>query len=416
MNTRSFALFLNVTPLLSNFKKFCLDNKVDAELMSRALIVFDNAAKTQITEEKFDFYLERFTTERDKQNFEAALLDALETLKGPDNIQTNQTSLDIAKDKVIPYLFDSVMVAEETPHGDTTQEREELLMEYELAAKQGGAVNGLLTGIKKIDDAIEAIIPGQLVVVAAASGEGKSFFAANLAWYTSVVEKKNVVVITAETIRSQYRRRILARHSNEVKFGCPLEITKIKNGQLSEEEYETYKMVVEDFTGGDYGMLEISQVANGTTLGDIRIYLEKLRLSRKIDLVIIDYLSLLKPTKRRQSQREETVELFKECKNLAVTFNKGEGIPVVTLHQISMEARNKVKFQPGKFYTLSSLADTSEAAKSADTAIALLRTQDFEDEHELGCGILKTRDSVAQDKLFKLYEAYQYGYIGDLME
>ena len=175
-------------------------------------------------------------------------------------------------------------------------------------------------------------------------------------------------------------------------------------------------MIIEDFTSGQYGHLEISQVSNGTTLGDIRMYLEKLQLTMNIDVVILDYLSLLKPTDRKSGQREEAVELFKEAKQMAVTFNKGRGVPIIALHQISFQAREKAKFAPGKCYTLASLADSSEAGKSADIAIALIRTTEMEEEHELGVQILKVRDSCADERLFKLFENYQTAYIGNLEE
>jgi len=101
---------------------------------------------------------------------------------------------------------------------------------------------------------------------------------------------------------------------------------------------------------------------------------------------------------------------------LAITFNNGQGIPVLTLHQISNQARDVVKFEPGKFFTLSSLADSSEAGKSADVAMALLRTDDMREAHELGFGILKSRDSYSPDRLFKLFENFQTAYVGDLEE
>ena len=88
----------------------------------------------------------------------------------------------------------------------------------------------------------------------------------------------------------------------------------------------------------------------------------------------------------------------------------------MALHQCSLQAREKVKFAPGKYYTLSSLSESSEAAKSADIAIAFLRTEENIQEHELCCGILKTRDSAAEDRLFKLFEFYSCAYLGNLEE
>lgn len=392
------------------------ENQIAADLIPKVLIKYESLTREDLPQEKFNFYLNKLSTSMEKEHFEETLVEALDTLKGADSLEEGQTSLDKAKSLIIPMLFDSAMLAEDTPHGDITSEKDELLAEYEEAERTGGVVQGLSTGFKKIDESIDAITKGMLCIIAGASGEGKSWMATNIAEHMTVDLKKNVVLITAETLRSQYRRRILVCHSNKPKFGGPLDLNRVKNGKLSEEEKDRYKMIVEDFTSGQYGHCEISQVSNGTTLSDIRIYLEKLRLTMDIDCVIIDYLTLLKPTDRVGGQREEAVALFKEAKQIAVTFNKGEGVPVIALHQISFQAREKVKFAPGKFYTLASLADSSEAGKSADICIALLRTEEMEAEHELGIGLIKSRDSAPQDKLFKLFESYETAFIGDLEE
>jgi len=400
------------------------DNQVDPEKMAKASIKFNlligekanPAARVPFSQDAFKFNLNRLVNLTKKDDFSDTLVSALDMLSAKDDLESGETSLDKAKALIIPKLFDSAMIADDVPHGDVTSERDEIFAEYEEAKKNQGVVDGILTGYSKIDAAIDAIVPGQLIVLAGASGEGKSWMAANIAVNVATKQKKNVVILTAETLRQQYRRRLYVCHSNNPKFGYPVEFEKAKNGSFSEEEEEQFRMVVNDFTSGEYGRIEVSQISNGTTISDIAIYLEKLNLSMPIDFVIMDYLTLFKPSRRSSSQREEAVSLFKEAKNLAITFNNGQGIPVLTLHQTSMQARDVVKFEPGKFYTLSSLADSSEAGKSADVAMALLRTEEMEEAHELGFGILKSRDSYAPDRLFKLFENFQTAYVGDLEE
>lgn len=402
------------------------DNQVDPELLAKASIKFNlllnekgnTAARIPYSQDAFKFNLKRIIHNTQKGDFSDTLVQALDMLSKKDDLDSNQTSLDKAKELIIPKLFDSAMIAEDVPHGDVTSERDEILAEYDEAKANQGVVDGILTGYAKIDAAIDAMQPGQLIVLAGASGEGKSWMAANIAVNVAFGQHKNVVIITAETLRQQYRRRLYVCYSNNPKFGYPIEFEKAKNGTFTDEEEEQFRMVVKDFTSGEYGHIEVSQISNGTTISDINIYLEKLNLSMPIDLVILDYLTLFRPTRRNsnQNQREDAVALFKEAKNLAITFNNGAGIPVLTLHQISNQARDIVKFEPGKYYTLSSLADSSEAGKSADVAMALLRTEEMMEAHELGFGILKSRDSFSPDRLFKLFENFNTAYVGNLEE
>ena len=178
-------------------------------------------------------------------------------------------------------------------------------------------------------------------------------------------------------------------------------------------------MVIEDLKNSDYGSLDLVQIGAGTDLSTIASYCEKQALVKEIDMVIIDYLSLLKPIRHRGSAREEIAEMFKDAKHFGITFNKGKGVVCVCLHQISFQAVEKARFEPGKCFTLASLADSSEAGKSADTAISLYCDDDMAAQMEIGCQLLKVRDadfSNPNDAMFKLLRAYDNGLIANLQD
>ena len=60
---------------------------------------------------------------------------------------------------------------------------------------------------------------GELWVIGAYTGEGKSQALMNMSYYSSVYQKKNNVIISAEMPKDQYRRRIIVRHSMNAAFG-----------------------------------------------------------------------------------------------------------------------------------------------------------------------------------------------------
>jgi replicative DNA helicase len=190
---------------------------------------------------------------------------------------------------------------------------------------------------------------------------------------------------------------------------------EIKNGTLSPELKEKFIEVCKDFdSNSEYGAINIAQLPRGATIEDLNNQLEQIKLSMDIDLVVIDYLSLLKPTNGQG--REGTAELFKDCKGLAVTFDKGRGVPVLTAHQVPNEAKKKCKPTPEKFYRLEDcLADTSEAGKSADIIMCYFRNDKLEAEHEIYAGILKCRDAELPDH-FRLYENFASSLIASLSE
>jgi replicative DNA helicase len=309
----------------------------------------------------------------------------------------------------------SAVAQERFPSGDIRQDKEALFKEY-ADAVAGIKEIGVLSGFHSIDSLTDGFHPGEMILVGAFTSEGKSMMIVNMAHNAAIVQGRNVVVVTAETLRPQYRRRILGTHSCLPKFGLPLGIPSnaIKNGELDPNSFAKYEEVVADFCDNpNYGYLDVMQVTCGATLREIRRELEAVNANIRIDAVFLDYLSLIAPTRKRGKKQEETMELMREAKELAITFNGGKGIPIISAHQMSNQARDRVMPTPGKFYTTRDFADTSEAGKSADIAVALLRNDELEAQHRVCCGLLKNRDGEL-GSLFELAENYSAAQLHDL--
>ena len=82
-------------------------------------------------------------------------------------------------------------------------------------------------------------------------------------------------------------------------------------------------------------------------------------------------------------------------------------------HQVTKESRLRVKPETGKFYTPLDYADTTEAGKSPDVCVMLLRTEDMQSVHEVAAQLVKNRDGAA-GPVVKLYERYATSFLGNL--
>ena len=80
------------------------------------------------------------------------------------------------------------------------------------------------------------------------------------------------------------------------------------------------------------------------------------------DLVIIDYLALLRPENRHRDLRESLVEILQEAGQLATTYNGGLGVPVLVPWQIRRDARDEASKRGG--YILPDLSETAEASNT----------------------------------------------------
>ena len=247
-----------------------------------------------------------------------------------------------------------------------------------------------------------------------------SMYACNIGWHACVEQGRNVLVITLETARTQYRRRVLCRHSNKPDVGRigGIPYNSIKTGQFKDKaEAELWVKVVEDFcTNSSYGVFDIAQATSGMTMSEVIVKVKNFedRYGVPLHLLIIDYLALMGTSRHRQKRQEELNDILLEAKGFATSHDNGRGLILMAPHQTKQARREIVKPEIGKFYTVRDFADTSEAGKTIDVGIMLLRTPELEEVHEIAASLVKCRDSEAPPTVTRLYERYASSFIGNM--
>jgi hypothetical protein len=212
----------------------------------------------------------------------------------------------------------------------------------------------------------------------------------------------NVVYFTTETLRPQVRIKILSRHSRLPAFGLErgLNSRDIKAGSLTPAGEGALAEVIRDFSSNPgYGRCYIAQVARGATISQLSARLELVTRLWTADLVVVDYLALLRAEAARRDLREQLSEIIKDGKQLAATYRDGLGVPLISPWQMSREGWKAARPPAGRgFYTLADLGDTHEASATADTIITLLEDDgpglgdDGGRRVRLRAGLLKNRD------------------------
>lgn len=261
---------------------------------------------------------------------------------------------------------------QESPEGDMRIETDDILKLY-FEAKQRGGKSGLLFGIPSLDAKAGGLDSGELGLVVGYTGTGKSQFSVQAMHHNAVEEGKNVVYLTTETLRPQVRTRLVARHSVMPEFELPggLNSRDLSRGTLSSDEEEKLQEVLHDLDKNpNYGKMYIVQLPRRATLSTIESRLISIQRKFNIDFCIIDYLTLLSSDRRRDSGREELSSIVKDAKMLATTFDDGRGIPILSPWQVNRTSWAKA--QEDGYYTLSALAETSEASNTPDLIVSLL--------------------------------------------
>jgi replicative DNA helicase len=300
-------------------------------------------------------------------------------------------------------LIDRDLTMAEAPEGDMRKERLEILEDYaeRKRRRETGTQEGIKFGITELDNILGGFQKGELGLIAAYSSDGKSSLCCQLAWNASVKQGKNVVFFTTETVQTVIRRKIVARHSLEPQFQLPegLNTRDLKAGTLTDvQELRLQEVVLDLETNETYGKIYIVQVPREASVTTIEHRLARLQRQFDVHLVIVDYLAQFRAADKIDSYRERLTSILKDAKRMAVTFNNGAGVPLVSPWQINRQWYELA--QQSNQYSKSALAETSEAERSPDVLVSLLGTADNTDRlQELKGQVLKNRDGETTNSL-----------------
>jgi len=249
-----------------------------------------------------------------------------------------------------------------------------------------------------------SIKPGDLLITGGFTSHGKSVFLRHLSYHYIINHARNVAFYTLETSAEVVRSQFYILHANnKLRFpnSVRIEYAKYKKGELNEEEKEFLNnVVIPDFcTSTDYGELTIHK-PNKTkfNLDDLRIDLREKQSRAPLDIVAVDYLSLMYPLKKDSKGTpgtEDYNQMIKEFKQLMLTNlnNKGEKYPLIglTAAQVSRQGYEQC-LKLNKTYNTAAFSSYTELERSADVLMTILRDPELAREKKVKLQVLKNRD------------------------
>ena len=374
---------------------------------------FVAATRMKVSDDEFRYAVQALKDDVEHEKTGQAIATAFEILeRGIEVDGEAKQGYDAAQDYIVSSVVNLRRLAgsSEMPEGDMRQDRAEALAEY-LHAKHAPAAVGLPTGISSVDTITGGMMPGDLALVAAYTGQGKSMLSAQMA-HGAMTTGKNCVYVTSETTRTVIRRRVAARHSRLPQFGLPngLDSNRIKQGLLTDVEEKIYRDVWDDLDSNPaYGVLDVIQIPRGTTLSQVEIRLMRANHEAETHFIVIDYLNLLRSERTYNNERSEASEILKDAKQFATAFDSGRAVPLLSPWQITQDAF-RIANEMGH-YTLRSLAETAEAVRSPDMILTLLRSPETPKKAKMQ--LLKTRDGADIFDPFDLEVDYRNAYLAE---
>lgn len=148
---------------------------------------------------------------------------------------------------------------------------------------------------------------------------------------------------------------------------------KIRNGDLKEEEISKIAVAC-----GEIGNLPIRVLTKANTIQKIEIEARRLKNRDKLDLLIIDYLQLVRNIGNFKSREQEVADISRTLKLLSLELD----IPIIALCQLN---RNASKNEP----TLADIRESGSIEQDADNVIFLY--QEYEENNIVTVDLQKQR-------------------------
>ena len=213
----------------------------------------------------------------------------------------------------------------------------------------------LYTGLMDLDNKICGLHNQELTIIGARPGVGKTTFALQIA--TKIAEKgKNVTIISLEMSDIQIIQKILATKTKVNSY-------KMRMGTIEDDDWEKIAKASTEIS-----KLPINLITKATTIQAIETIARKLKNRNKLDLLIIDYIQLIKNKGKFNNREQEVADITRTLKLLSLDLK----IPIIGICQLN---RNATRQEP----SLADLRESGAIEQDADNVIFLYQEKEQED-------------------------------------
>lgn len=239
---------------------------------------------------------------------------------------------------------------------------------------------GIPCGIGELDKMITGLNKSDLIILGARPGMGKTSFALNIVRNVAMNTGRTVCFFSLEMTRDQLAQRMLSSEAG-------IKSEKLRTGELDDDEWTRLAQAGDALSKANIYFDETSSI----TVPEMKA---KLRRMKQVDLVVIDYLGLMKSARQTENRVQEVSEITRNLKIMA----KDLKVPVIACAQLSRGTETKGKsHRPA----LSDLRESGSIEQDADIVLFLYREayydgeksddEDRSDETRAECIVAKNR-------------------------
>lgn len=224
-------------------------------------------------------------------------------------------------------------------------------------------VTGIATGFHEFDIRTAGLQSSDLIIIAGRPSMGKSAFTSSICEHVGVVLQKPVAFFSLEMSKEQLVQRMLCSHAR-------VNAQSVRTGYLSHTDWPKLTSAA--------GKLSDAPVfiddSPALTALELRAKARRLKAQFGIELVVVDYLQLMRGSSSSENRQQEISEISRSLKALAREIR----VPVIAVSQLSRAVESRTGNRP----QLSDLRESGAIEQDADVVVFLYREEYYRPTEE----------------------------------
>ena len=235
----------------------------------------------------------------------------------------------------------------------------------EELSKNKSDITGIRTGFYDLDKATAGLHGGELIILAARPGMGKTAFALNIATNAAFSTEKAIAIFNLEMSAEMLVNRMIASVGG-------IDSYKLSTGKLEHNDWKRYNEAMSKLGSTNIFIEDNASI----TAPEIKSKCRKLASGPNgLGLVVIDYLQLVTTGSNRiESRQVEVSEISRSLKTMALELD----VPVIALAQLSRSVDKRENKEPA----LVDLRESGSLEQDADLVLFLNRKDYYEAKTE----------------------------------
>lgn len=275
----------------------------------------------------------------------------------------NETEVDTLVDQAQAEIYAVTDGNAKEDYVSFSEALEETINDIDANSNRPDGVYGVPTDFIEFDELTGGLHGGQMIVIAARPGVGKSTLALDIARSAAIHHQMTTVFFSLEMSRTELAMRILSAEGK-------ISMGRLKKGDLDTEGWTNLATLQGRI---DSAPLFIDDSPN-MTLMEIRAKCRRLKQRNDLKLVVLDYLQLMSSGKKVESRQQEVSEFSRSLKLLAKELD----VPVIALSQLNRGSEQRTDKRP----MVSDLRESGSIEQDADMVILLHREDMYNPDSE----------------------------------